>query len=179
MCKPIRCGVQERVKSGAIELRKVNGLVNPADLFTKHLSTRERIEQLVTLFNCEYREGRAQSAPELRKTRPSSSSTSAAAAYAAYSEQEQSDVNCRSVAHDPDVLPHMYGEADMNDVFFRAIVPDDGDSASATRCMCSRPECNACFPKVRSEFGTIEEYTEVWLMHEEKYIAASRRRSSC
>ena len=31
--------VQERVKSGAIELRKVNWLVNPADLFTKCLST--------------------------------------------------------------------------------------------------------------------------------------------
>ena len=29
---------QERVRSGAIELRKVSGLVNPADLFTKYLT---------------------------------------------------------------------------------------------------------------------------------------------
>ena len=29
--------VQERVRSGAVELRKVKGFVKPADLFTKHL----------------------------------------------------------------------------------------------------------------------------------------------
>ena len=61
--------VQERVKSGAIELRKVNGLVNPADLLTKHLTSRERVEQLIECFNCEYRGGRAVSAPELRKNK--------------------------------------------------------------------------------------------------------------
>ena len=45
--------VQERVRSGAIELRKVSGLVNPADLFTKHLTSRDRVTQLIALFNCE------------------------------------------------------------------------------------------------------------------------------
>ena len=59
--------VQERVRTGAIQLRKVNGLVNPADLFTKHLSSRDRVTQLVQLFNCEYRDGRATTAPLLRK----------------------------------------------------------------------------------------------------------------
>ena len=59
--------VQERVRTGAIQLRKVNGLVNPADLFTKHLTSRDRINQLIELFNCEYRDGRAQTAPLLRK----------------------------------------------------------------------------------------------------------------
>ncbi len=34
---------QERVRSGAIEL----GLVNPADVFTKHLTSRERVNQLI------------------------------------------------------------------------------------------------------------------------------------
>ena len=60
--------VRERVRSEAIELRKVNGLVNPADLFTKHLNSRDRINQLVELFDCEYRDGRATTAPELKKT---------------------------------------------------------------------------------------------------------------
>ena len=59
--------MQERVRTGAIQLRKVNGLVNPADLFTKHLNSRDRVNQLVELFNCEYREGRSESAPLLRK----------------------------------------------------------------------------------------------------------------
>ena len=59
--------VQERVRTGAIEVRKVHGEVNPADLFTKHLTSRDRINQLVKLFNCEFREGRAESAPHLRR----------------------------------------------------------------------------------------------------------------
>ena len=59
--------VQERVRTGAIQLRKVNGLVNPADLFTKHLTSRERVTQLIELFDCEYRESRASTAPLLRK----------------------------------------------------------------------------------------------------------------
>ena len=61
--------VQERVRTGAIELRKVPGEGNPADLFTKHLSSRDRINQLVQLMNCEFREGRAESAPQLRKNK--------------------------------------------------------------------------------------------------------------
>ena len=60
--------VQERVRTKAIELRKVNGLVNPADLFTKHLSSSDRVGQLTELFNCEYRGGRAESAPISVKT---------------------------------------------------------------------------------------------------------------
>ena len=59
--------VQEKVRTGAIELRKVHCEVNPADLFTKHLSSRDRMNQLVKLFNCEFRDGRANSAPHLRR----------------------------------------------------------------------------------------------------------------
>ena len=53
--------------TGAIELRKVHGEMNPADMFTKHLSSRDRMNQLVKLFNCEFRDGRADSAPHLRR----------------------------------------------------------------------------------------------------------------
>ena len=60
--------VQQHVKSRAVELRKVNGKVNPADLFTKFLESSERISNLVHLFGCEYREGRPKAAPALRKT---------------------------------------------------------------------------------------------------------------
>ena len=38
----------------------------PADLFTKHLPFRDKVHQLVRLFGCEYRDGRAASAPLLR-----------------------------------------------------------------------------------------------------------------
>jgi hypothetical protein len=58
--------VQEKVRTKAITLRKVWGEVNPADLFTKHLPSREKVHQLLGLFNCEYRTGRAAAAPLLR-----------------------------------------------------------------------------------------------------------------
>ena len=47
-------------------MKKVRGEVNPADLFTKHLPSREKVHQLLGLFGCEYRDGRAASAPLLR-----------------------------------------------------------------------------------------------------------------
>ena len=41
--------------------------MNPADLFTKHLSSAERIKSLLDLFGCGYQSGRAASAPKLRE----------------------------------------------------------------------------------------------------------------
>ena len=59
--------VQEKVRTGAITLKKVWGEVNPADLFTKHLQSREKVHQLLGLFGCEYRTGRSEAAPLLRR----------------------------------------------------------------------------------------------------------------
>ena len=58
--------VQQKVRGGAIELRKVRGEVNPADLYTKHLSSSERVEKLLNLVGCRYADGRAAAAPKLR-----------------------------------------------------------------------------------------------------------------
>ena len=41
--------------------------MNPADLFTKHLSSNERIQSLLAQFGCSYEEGRAAGAPLLRR----------------------------------------------------------------------------------------------------------------
>ena len=59
--------VQQRLRSGGLELRKVRGEVNPADLFTKHLASGERINDLLGLLGCRLSEGRAAEAPMLRK----------------------------------------------------------------------------------------------------------------
>ncbi len=59
--------VQQRVRDGDFELRKVKGGANPADLFTKHLTSPSRIKDLMTLFSCESRGGRAGSAPKLKE----------------------------------------------------------------------------------------------------------------
>ena len=58
--------VKEKVRVGAIRVRKVRGEVNPAEILTKHLPGREKVHQLMGLFGCEYREGRAKAAPLLR-----------------------------------------------------------------------------------------------------------------
>ena len=58
--------VQEKVRTKAISVKKVRGEVNPADLFTKHLPSKDKVHQLLDLFGCEYRTGRAAPAPLLR-----------------------------------------------------------------------------------------------------------------
>ena len=55
--------VQEKVRVGAIQVRKVKGDVKPADLFTKPSPSSVNIEQLVKLFGCEYRQCRSAVAP--------------------------------------------------------------------------------------------------------------------
>ncbi len=59
--------VQQAVRSRRIDLRKIAGEENPADLFTKHLVSREKVNQLVRLLGCRYTEGRADSAPQTRR----------------------------------------------------------------------------------------------------------------
>jgi len=63
--------VQQAVRTGRVDLRKVLGENNPADLLTKHSISRQRLEGLVTLFGCKYSEGRAESAPHVRKGKSS------------------------------------------------------------------------------------------------------------
>ena len=53
--------LQEKVRTKAVEVRKIKGEENPADLFTKFLPSRDKIHQLVRLFGCEYRDGRMSS----------------------------------------------------------------------------------------------------------------------
>ncbi len=58
--------VQQRVRDRSFELRKVKGTENPADLFTKYLTSAATVESLLKLFGCEYRDGRAATAPQPR-----------------------------------------------------------------------------------------------------------------
>ena len=60
--------VQQAVRVGRIDLRKISGESNPADLLTKHSLTRERMSKLVDLYNCKFRGGRAAAAPQVRQT---------------------------------------------------------------------------------------------------------------
>ena len=59
--------IQQAVRSQRIDLRKVDGAKNPADLLTKHSLTREKMAQLVALYDCKFKSGRAEAAPQTRK----------------------------------------------------------------------------------------------------------------
>ena len=60
--------IQQAVRSGRVDLRKIAGEVNPADLFTKHSLSRDRVVKLTNLFDCQFRGGRAESAPKTGAT---------------------------------------------------------------------------------------------------------------
>ena len=57
--------VQHAVCSQRIELKKVLGQEKLADVITKHSISKERLEKLTELYDCQFREGRAQSGPTM------------------------------------------------------------------------------------------------------------------
>ena len=54
--------VQERVRNGDLELRKVLGSENPADLLTKHLSAPDMLKYM-SKFGASHQDGRASVTP--------------------------------------------------------------------------------------------------------------------
>ena len=58
--------LQQAVRSKRLNLKKVPGTANPADIFTKHSLGREKLLELVELFDCRFTAGRAATAPALR-----------------------------------------------------------------------------------------------------------------
>ena len=134
-----RLWIQECVRTGAIQLCEVNGLVNPADLFTKHLTSRDWVNQLVELFNWEYGDGRASIAPQLKKD-------ALPVPDAHVASLDNDDDSNRGPAHDPDILPHNYDDSDLNNMFPRVVAPQDPDGVPTDQCICCRPSCVKCFP---------------------------------
>ena len=100
--------VQQAVRSKRVDLRKVAGEVNPADLFTKHSLTRERLMGLTKLFGLEFRGGRAASAPQ---TRVSASTKATLAEVMAVGNGHESE-------GEPDpIMPHLsYSKADLDEI---------------------------------------------------------------
>ena len=106
--------IQQKVRRKEIELRKVLGEMNPADLFTKHLPSREKIHQLIGLFGCEYREGRAASAPLLR---PLGSDGQQGGHLAGDDPLPTFAAVTEDIPHDESRLPHMYSTDDIARLF--------------------------------------------------------------
>ena len=119
--------VQEKVRTGAIAVRKVAGEVNPADLFTKHLPSKDKIHQLTALFGCEYREGRAALAPLLRKNVEGQQGGHLSDGI----EEEEplpSLVMQDALVHDAKILPHQYDQDEKDKMFPKIYAPKSIDN---------------------------------------------------
>ena len=103
-------------------VRKVAGEVNPADLFTKHLPSKDKIHQLTALFGCEYREGRSATAPLLRPNIGQQDGH--------LSDVENGDdplphfVIREAKVHDGNMLPHQYEKKEIEDMFPMITAPE-------------------------------------------------------
>lgn len=140
--------IQQRVRDRSIELRKVRGDVNPADLFTKRLQPRDRIDGLVRIFACEYRQGRPESAPQLRSLDGGQLSLpdvvddcadGDGGDIAAVDQSKLPDVDEEDYGfgvpeaqlHDVELLPHLHSERQIREYFPVATVGPDVDGEIA------------------------------------------------
>ena len=116
--------IQQAIRTGAVDLRKVAGETNPADLFTKHSLTREKLMSLTGLFDSEFRGGRADSAAKTRTTHGSKVTMAEADVEAlvellAMEDQSRSDL----------IMPHNVYEADLLDSLYPPLkVPEAVDA---------------------------------------------------
>ena len=117
--------VQQAVRSGRIDLRKVLGEVNPADLFTKHSLSRERLMKLVDLFSCKFRGGRAESSP-LTRTQAGDKATMSGTMGADRSQGEMYSV---AMAGQETIMPHnVFSEKAMDELYPPIEVPEAVDA---------------------------------------------------
>ncbi len=131
--------IQQAVRTRRVDLRKVDGEQNPADLLTKHSLSRGRMEKLVDLFGCRYLGGRAASAPLLRKGESAKTTMAGASkdlgAVIGGDAKDHSprdpmalgaDVDGRDDGRPEPVMPHLsYSESQLNELHPRILAPED------------------------------------------------------
>ena len=106
--------VQQAVRTGRTDLRKVEGVSNPADLFTKHSLSRERLMKLVDLFDCKFTGGRASVAP-LTRTTTTPKLTMAEANSLEESSELSGDPEMPHLLHDPERLSELFPPVQVPD----------------------------------------------------------------
>ncbi len=99
------------------------GTANPADVFTKHSLTREKILELVTLFDCKFSTGRAASAPALR------TDTGTKKTMASFEDEQLCQLDeADTAAEQPASMPHkVYSQEQLDQLHPSLEAPDDFD----------------------------------------------------
>ena len=120
--------VQQAVRSGKIDLRKIRGEQNPADLLTKHLASREKLQALIQIAGCTYRSGRSGSAPQTRTTKVGKATMAEAHALVEHG-TSGADGHDTSDSSEPPVMPHLYAKDRMDAEHPPLTAPPDEDDA--------------------------------------------------
>ncbi len=110
--------VQQAVRSGRIDLRKIPGTRNPADLLTKHSATREKLNFLVRLFGCRYEGGRSAAAPALRRDLEGAKRTMANQQALAITEVPEATGEVNTEEWHQTILPHVVYDPNTLDQHF-------------------------------------------------------------
>jgi hypothetical protein len=96
--------------------------VNPADLYTKHLVSAERVAALVKLHGCSFASGRASSAPQTRTGQ--SGKRTIAEADSANGSRGAGELNLTS--GEPYEMPHIaYDHETMNELYPSIMAPQN------------------------------------------------------
>ena len=151
--------LQQKLRDGGVELWKVRGEVNPADVFTKHLSSEERVASLCRLFGCRFAHGRAEGAPSLKRTGVAERLFMAEAVYAMEGRSAEQDGHKYPAAeyegewlpdayiHDDRCLPHQL-QGDLSLLFPHAVVPEELEEVAEAEDWL---ECRATYERQTEE----------------------------
>jgi hypothetical protein len=129
--------IQQKVRNKSIELRKIRGEMNPADLFTKHLPGEEKVKSLIKLLDCEFRGGRAATAPKLKDAEAGPTQELLAAEEEEYfiehegrefpAVEYEGEFVVEAFSHEHDRLPHLHN--DLEELFPRAVASKEEKGA--------------------------------------------------
>ena len=103
--------LQQRLRRKELVLLKVLGTENPADLFTKHMDSSVKLDQLLEKFNCKIVEGRPEAAPQLKRSTTALNNLSATKSLG--SEGSRPKQNLRD-SRNRELLPHLANGGDVS-----------------------------------------------------------------
>ena len=106
-----------------MDLRKVDGEANPADVMTKHFCSRDRLAHLVSLYGCKCTAGRSEAAPQVRQGQSNRVKIGQALA-----QGETTAIQTMDSLQDFNdiILPHLaFGGGELDSYYPPMSVPDD------------------------------------------------------
>jgi hypothetical protein len=123
--------IQQAIRCRRIDLRKVLGTENPADLLTKHSISKDAMVKLVGLYECRYLEGRAKSAPLVKQGASNGRMTLADAKdeLGTVMPAQADGIGRDGDVHNPNYwMPHKELEADELDAMYPPLVAPDEEN---------------------------------------------------